>query len=65
MDEHGELSDPKHYDLNSLLTMDIMLSDETFLEGCHLQTYEADGALKKHTFQQGDALIFVSHKYHV
>jgi hypothetical protein len=41
-----------------------MLSDETFFEGGHLQTYEADGALKKHTFQQGDALIFVSHKYH-
>jgi spermidine synthase len=27
MDESGELADPKHYDLNSLLTMDIMLSE--------------------------------------
>jgi hypothetical protein len=61
---NDELSDPKHYDLNSLLTKDIMLSDETFFEGGHLQTYEAEGVLKKHTFQQGDALIFVSHKYH-
>ena len=64
MDEFGELSDPKHYDLNSLLTMDIMLSDEGSFEGGDLQTYEADGTLKKHEFQQGDALIFVSHKYH-
>ena len=59
-----ELSDPKHYDLNSLLTMDIMLSDDGAFEGGHLQTLESDGQLKRHDFKQGDALIFVSHKYH-
>jgi len=59
-----ELSDPKHYDLNSLLTMDIMLSEDDAFEGGHLQTLESDGQLKKHDFKQGDALIFVSHKYH-
>ncbi len=64
MDEYGELADPKHYDLNSLLTMDIMLSEEGSFEGGHLQTEEVDGTLKKHEFLQGDALIFVSHKYH-
>ena len=58
------LSDPKHYDLNSLLTCDIMLSNDGLFEGGHLQTLEADGTLKKHEFKQGDALIFVSHKYH-
>ncbi|KAL7539631.1 LOW QUALITY PROTEIN: hypothetical protein ACHAXR_010094 [Thalassiosira sp. AJA248-18] len=64
MDEFGELSDPKHYDLNSLLTIDIMLSDDDAFEGGDLQTQEADGTLKKHEFKQGDALVFVSHKYH-
>jgi len=59
-----ELSDPKHYDLNSLLTMDIMLSEDDAFEGADLQTLESDGQLKKHDFKQGDALIFVSHKYH-
>jgi hypothetical protein len=64
MDEFGELADPKHYDLNSLLTMDIMLSEEGAFEGGELQTKEADGRLLQHEFNQGDALIFVSHKYH-
>ena len=64
MDEFGELSDPKHYDLNSLLTIDIMLSEDDAFEGGDLQTQEADGTLKKHEFKQGDALVFVSHKYH-
>jgi len=64
MDEFGELADPKHYDLNSLLTMDIMLSKEGAFEGGDLQTEEADGTLKKHEFKQGDALVFVSHKPH-
>jgi len=59
-----ELSDPKHYDLNSLLTMDIMLSEDGAFEGGELQTLESDGTLKRHEFTQGDALIFVSHKYH-
>lgn len=64
MNEFGELADPKHYDLNSLLTMDIMLSEEGAFEGGDLQTEEADGTLKTHEFNQGDALVFVSHKPH-
>ena len=64
MDEFGELADPKHYDLNSLLTMDMMLSDEVDFEGGQFQTEEADGSLKQHCFEKGDALVFVSHKPH-
>ena len=64
MDKFGELSDPKHYDLNSLLTVDVMLSEYNAFEGGDLLTLEADGTLKKHEFKQGDALVFVSHKYH-
>ena len=33
MDERGKLADPKHYNLNSLVTMDIMLSEEGLFEG--------------------------------
>ena len=61
---HHELGDPKHYDLNSLVTMDLMLSEDGAFEGGDLQTLEADGTLKKYEFKQGDALVFASHKYH-
>lgn len=64
MDEFGELADPKHYDLNSLLTMDMMLSNECDFEGGQFQTEEADGSFKQYKFEKGDALIFVSHKPH-
>jgi hypothetical protein len=64
MDEFGELADPKHYDLNSLLTMDMMLSDECDFEGGQFQTEESDGSLKQYSFEKGDALVFVSHKPH-
>ena len=56
MDEFGELADPRHYDLNSLLTMDIMLSEEDAFEGGDLQTEEVDGTLRKHEFKRGDAV---------
>lgn len=32
--------------------------------GGNFQTLEADGHLKPHQFELGDALVFVSHKYH-
>ena len=49
--ENHSLSDPRHYDLNSLLTCDIMLSEDGSFEGGHLQTLETDGKLKKHELQ--------------
>ncbi|KAL9189397.1 hypothetical protein ACHAXT_009072 [Thalassiosira profunda] len=64
MQDRGELADLKHYDLNSLITMDVMLSEPESFEGGDLQTLEANRILTKHTFEQGDALLFVSHKYH-
>ena len=33
MDERNKLVDPKHYNLNSLVTMDIMLSKEGGFKG--------------------------------
>lgn len=52
-----------HYDQGSVLTVDIMLADTAAFEGGRLSTLEADGECKHHPFEQGDALVFVSHKY--
>lgn len=65
----GSLPYPKHYDIGSLITIDIMLQEPT--EGAQFQTLglSDDGKaptqyLKTHPFSVGDALVFVSHKYH-
>eukprot|EP01043_Picozoa_sp_COSAG02_P045458 COSAG02_NODE_4155_length_5706_cov_2.002854_3_plen_436_part_00 len=72
----GSLPEQTHYDHGSLITVDILLSnvsdagatgvaDKDF-EGGNFCTLECDGELSRHTsFQHGgDALVFVSHKYH-
>ena len=48
----------------SLVTIDIMLSKSSDFEGGHFQTLETDGNLKRYEFNQGDALIFITHKKH-
>jgi hypothetical protein len=52
-----------HYDQGSVLTVDIMLADPSGFEGGQLSTLEVDGECRQHRFEQGDALVFVSHKY--
>ena len=75
----GGLPKPTHYDEGSLVTVDIMLSSpgSDFCGGA-FQTLEyasephsaaaadiaAAGVLQPHTFELGDALVFLSHKYH-
>jgi len=56
--------DLTHYDSGSLITLDLMLSATADFEGGSFATPEADGALQQHIFERGDALVFVSHKYH-
>ena len=77
----GLLSDSHHYDIGSLITVDIML--EEAVEGALFQTLEAapqnckivdrkqesdngenSEILLQHEFHAGDAIVFVSHKYH-
>lgn len=66
------LPDPRHYDQDSLVTIDVMLSEPGVdFEGGEFQTLEAaaegGGAptLKRdYEFRQGDATVFVAHKYH-
>jgi len=60
----GGLHTKHHCDHGSLVTIDILLSDPAEFEGGVLQTLEADGELHSHPWQQGDALVFLSHKYH-
>eukprot|EP01045_Picozoa_sp_COSAG04_P005220 COSAG04_NODE_238_length_19079_cov_9.187039_9_plen_449_part_00 len=66
MVEGAGLANPRHYDSGSTVTIDIMLSDSAAgdFEGGRFQTLEADGQLLPHRFEIGDALVFVSHKYH-
>lgn len=60
----GGLHTTRHCDQGSLVTVDILLTDPSEIEGGVLQTLEPDGELTSHTWAQGDALIFLSHKYH-
>lgn len=61
----GALSDKDHFDQGSLVTIDVMLSrpDEDF-DGGRFCTSEGVAEHEAHHFSKGDALIFVSHKYH-
>jgi len=54
----------EHFDRDSLVTVGMMLSSTDEFEGGAFQTLEADGTMKTHQYEQGDALVFVSHKYH-
>jgi hypothetical protein len=74
----GSLSDPKHFDPGSLVTVDVMLADTGDFEGgrfstlevvagCHPDTTTPSGVVeehKVHEFERGDAVFFVSHKRH-
>mmetsp|Transcript_36641 Transcript_36641/g.92198 ORF Transcript_36641/g.92198 Transcript_36641/m.92198 type:complete len:234 (-) Transcript_36641:55-756(-) len=61
----GTLSDKYHFDEGSLVTIDVMLSKpkEDF-QGGSFCTSEGVGEYEVHDFCQGDALLFVSHKFH-
>eukprot|EP00931_Biecheleriopsis_adriatica_P060529 TRINITY_DN36366_c0_g1_i1.p1 TRINITY_DN36366_c0_g1~~TRINITY_DN36366_c0_g1_i1.p1 ORF type:complete len:314 (-),score=40.58 TRINITY_DN36366_c0_g1_i1:303-1244(-) len=60
------LPDIHHHDTDSLVTIDVMLSDPTNdFNGGEFGTLQPGGELKMdYGFCRGDALIFVSHKYH-
>jgi len=60
----GSLPFPQHHDGGSLVTIDVMLSRTDEFEGGDFQTLEADGTMRSYDFEQGDALVFVSHKPH-
>jgi hypothetical protein len=61
----GAIGDTHHYDQDSLVTLDIMLSEPGVdFVGADIQTLEAESGLITHFVNKYDALCFVSHKYH-
>lgn len=61
----GSLPWTQHIDRGSLVTIDVMMTQpEHDFGGGAFQTLEAHGELRRHAFEQGDALVFVSHKPH-
>lgn len=61
----GKLCFEKHFDGGSLITVDIMLSEPGVdFTGGEFTTLEVYDQTSKPEFGLGDALVFVSHKYH-
>mmetsp|Transcript_117021 Transcript_117021/g.372524 ORF Transcript_117021/g.372524 Transcript_117021/m.372524 type:complete len:349 (+) Transcript_117021:62-1108(+) len=61
----GGLTAGRHYDAGSLITLDIMVADPgQDFEGGAFTTPELDGSSSTPEFGKGDALFFVSHKFH-
>eukprot|EP00756_Hemistasia_phaeocysticola_P016596 Hpha_TRINITY_DN15487_c3_g1::TRINITY_DN15487_c3_g1_i2::g.177349::m.177349 len=59
------IPDPLHLDQDSLITIDIMLSDPgADFDGGVFTTEEVSGPKNDYVFNKGDAVAFVSHKYH-
>jgi|AntAceMinimDraft_5_1070358.scaffolds.fasta_scaffold79862_1 hypothetical protein len=63
--EHGGgLNDPYHYDVDSVLTIIVLLSESGDYDGGEFRTYEDGDVHKVYPMERGDAIGFVSHKYH-
>jgi len=59
------LPDPRHYDMDSIVTVDVLLSTPgADFEGGHFKTLEADGTFRQHDVGCGGAVVFSSHKFH-
>lgn len=58
------LFDPLHHDVDSVLTMVVLLSEPTDCRGGVFRTYESDDTHLEHPMAKGDAICFISHKYH-
>lgn len=58
----GSLSGMDHCDTGSLVTLDLMLQPGE--GGGQFQTVDNCKRIITHSFEQGDALVFVSHKHH-
>lgn len=61
----GGLTDPYHYDTDSVLTIVTLLSNQEDFEGGAFRTFEVGGTHKSYdSMRKGDSVAFVSHKYH-
>jgi hypothetical protein len=60
----GGLIDNYHYDVDSVITIVALLSEAGDYDGGEFRTFEADDNHKVYPMDRGDAICFVSHKYH-
>lgn len=60
----GGLTDPLHYDVDSVLTLVALLSDADDFEGGTFRTNESDDTHLEHRMNKGDVICFISHKFH-
>lgn len=60
----GGLTDAYHYDTDSIVTIVVLLSNRDDFDGGDFRTFEAGEIHKTYALQQGEAVAFVSHKYH-
>eukprot|EP00927_Polykrikos_kofoidii_P034499 TRINITY_DN29268_c0_g1_i1.p1 TRINITY_DN29268_c0_g1~~TRINITY_DN29268_c0_g1_i1.p1 ORF type:complete len:252 (+),score=44.67 TRINITY_DN29268_c0_g1_i1:162-917(+) len=60
----GGLPDDKHYDAGSIITIVCLVNHSTDFTGGVFRTLESDNRQEEHHLERGDAVCFVSHKYH-
>ena len=60
----GGLTDLYHYDTDSIVTIVTLLSNSDDFEGGAFRTFETGDESKDYNMNKGDAVAFVSHKYH-
>ena len=60
----GGLVDPLHYDVDSVITLVALLSDEKDFEGGTFCTFEDNDSYLEHPMTLGSVICFISHKYH-
>jgi hypothetical protein len=60
----GGLVDDYHNDTDSTITLVCLMSEASEFAGGSFRTFESDGTHQVHTMQKGDAICFLSHKFH-
>lgn len=60
----GGLVDPYHYDVDSVITIVALLVNSDEFDGGTFRTNEADDTQQEHHMNKGDAICFLSHKFH-
>jgi hypothetical protein len=60
----GGLMDSYHYDTDSIITIVTLLSNPEDFEGGDFRTFEVGDHHKTYEMNKGDAVAFISHKFH-
>jgi hypothetical protein len=60
----GGLTDPLHYDVDSVITIVALLSEADDFDGGIFRTNEPNDVMLEHNMNKGDVICFISHKFH-